>query len=206
MTKENMENIGLSNLWQTPIVLQLADWSTIKLEGTLEDVVIFMNSCGYPIDFMVLHPKSNLGGYPSILGIPCLSIIDAYIGYISDDMTISHDNYTKKITLYLPAKPSIDQEMPIWVEGEDNDDESAHQLLRLYQYLSFKEKTTDDVINNIITNSYLFSWSTSQFLNHIMDLVSQENYPLANLSITTNTIPTLLYDITKSTIIPIEID
>jgi hypothetical protein len=51
---------------------------------------------------MVLKPKSNLGGYPLILGSH-VGYENAYIGYRSRDMTISHRNYTKNITLYPPT-------------------------------------------------------------------------------------------------------
>jgi hypothetical protein len=61
-----------------------------------------------------------------------LAIVDAYIGFIFGNMTISHDISINKLTLYPPSKPNIDQEMSICLEGEDSDDEeSAHQLLRL---------------------------------------------------------------------------
>jgi hypothetical protein len=51
MTKTTMEKLQLPNLHQTPRVLQLANMSTIKLEGV---------------------SRYNLGGYPLILGRPWL--------------------------------------------------------------------------------------------------------------------------------------
>jgi hypothetical protein len=57
-------------------------------------------------------------------------------------MTISHGSSMKQLTLYPPAKPSIDLDPPLWVEGEDSDDEEeAHQVLSIDQYLSIREKT-----------------------------------------------------------------
>ena len=47
-----------------PTILQLAYRSIVKLEGILEDIVIFVDSWEYLIDFMVLQAKFNLGGYP----------------------------------------------------------------------------------------------------------------------------------------------
>jgi len=44
MTIETMENLGLPNLWQTPIVIKLADQSIVKLEGVLEDVAVSVDS------------------------------------------------------------------------------------------------------------------------------------------------------------------
>jgi hypothetical protein len=52
--------------------------STIKTEGTLEDVVISIYSWEYPTNIMVLQSKSNIGGYSLILGMPWLAIVDAY--------------------------------------------------------------------------------------------------------------------------------
>jgi hypothetical protein len=102
----------------------------------LEDIVIFVDSWEYPIDFMVLQPKANLGGCSLILGRPRLAIVDAYISCRSRDMTISHENSTKKLTLYPPAKPSLDLENSPWIE--DSDEESTQPLLSLYQASTFR--------------------------------------------------------------------
>jgi len=44
MIKEKMEKIQLTGLHPTLIVLQLADRSTVKLEGILEYVMVFVDS------------------------------------------------------------------------------------------------------------------------------------------------------------------
>ena len=69
----------------------------------LEDVTITLHSWDYPIDFVVLSPKTSIGGYPIILGLPWLATIDAYIACCSGKMTISNGMSTKKLTLYSPA-------------------------------------------------------------------------------------------------------
>ena len=70
MTIETVRKLGLTNLRPTPIILELADRSTIKLEGILDDLVISVDSWEYHVDFLVLQPKSQLGGHPLILGRP----------------------------------------------------------------------------------------------------------------------------------------
>jgi hypothetical protein len=45
----------------------LADKSTAKPEGIVDDVIVYVDSWEYPADFMILQPKANLGGYPQIL-------------------------------------------------------------------------------------------------------------------------------------------
>jgi len=65
---------------------------------------------------MILTPKNNLGGHP--LGIPWLATTDAFISCISDDMLISDGSTTKKCTLYLLAKTTIEVENEEWIDDD----------------------------------------------------------------------------------------
>ena len=67
---------------------------------------------------MVFQTKSNLGGYPLILGQPWLATKDAYISFRSGKMRISHGNVVKELKLHPLAKPMIQKELPLWSEGE----------------------------------------------------------------------------------------
>ena len=55
ITSETIHALSLHNLKHKPIVLELADQSTVKPIGKLEDVAISVDSWHYPIDFLVLH-------------------------------------------------------------------------------------------------------------------------------------------------------
>jgi hypothetical protein len=44
MTKETMEKIQLPVLQPTPTVIQLEDRSTVKPEGMLEDIIVYVDS------------------------------------------------------------------------------------------------------------------------------------------------------------------
>ena len=55
ITTKTMHTLGLQNLKYTPTVLELADRSTIKPMGKLEDVTISVDVWHYPVDFLVLH-------------------------------------------------------------------------------------------------------------------------------------------------------
>jgi hypothetical protein len=57
MTKGTMEKLNLLNLRPTPTILQLADRSTIKPEGVLEDIIVSLDSWEYLTNFMVLQSK-----------------------------------------------------------------------------------------------------------------------------------------------------
>ncbi len=68
MTKEVVSKLSIIGLRKIAIILQLADSSTIIPDGMLEDFTITLHSWEYPVDFVVLSPKKNIGGYPIILG------------------------------------------------------------------------------------------------------------------------------------------
>ena len=114
-----MEQLKLPNLLFTPTLLQLADRSIIKPDGVLEDISVSLDSWEYPVDFMILTPKSNLGGHPLILGRPWLATADAFISCRSGDMYISDGNSTKKFNLYPPAKAITEIGDNEWIDDED---------------------------------------------------------------------------------------
>eukprot|EP00253_Pinus_taeda_P034750 PITA_34750 len=119
MSRQTMEQLKLPNLLFTPTLLQLADHSIIKPNGVLEDISVSLDSWEYPVDFMILTPKSNLGGHPLILGRSWLATTDAFISCRSGDMYISDGNSTKKFNLYPPAKTITKIGDSEWVDDED---------------------------------------------------------------------------------------
>ena len=102
--KEAMLKLKFPGLWPTPTILQMVNRSTIKPKRVVEDIVVSIYSWEYPTDFMITQPKSNLGGYLLILWRPSLATIDSYMSRRSMNMTISHGNCMKNITLYPPTK------------------------------------------------------------------------------------------------------
>jgi len=83
-------------------------------------------------------------------------------------MTISHGTSTKKVTLYPPSKPSIYLEKPLWVDGEDSDQErESHQVLSIDQYLAIRDKTKDGEINNFI--AYSSSSGNKNIIENVMN-------------------------------------
>ena len=89
MAKYTMERLGLTNLRQNTIISQLVDQSLIRLGGVIEDVFILVDSWDYPVDFMVLQKKLNLGGYPLVHVRPWLDTTDSYIGCWSKNKHLS---------------------------------------------------------------------------------------------------------------------
>lgn len=92
----------------------------LKSDGVLEDISVSSDSWEYPVDFMILTPKNNLGGHPLILGRPWLATADAFICCRSGDMYISNGNSIKKFTLYPPAKAITKIDNKEWIDDEDD--------------------------------------------------------------------------------------
>ena len=109
------------DLRPTPTILEMADISTIKPEGILDDLVVFVESWEYPIDFVLLQPKSQLGGHQLILGRPWLATTHAYISYRSGSVMIFDGISIKKLTLYPPGRPSFNAEIPLWTDLEEEE-------------------------------------------------------------------------------------
>lgn len=107
MIKETLELLRLVNLRPTSTMLELVDRSTIRPDGILKDVIILVYSWEYLVDFLVLHPRTRLGGHFLILGRPWLAIADAFINYRSKLMMISDGNTMENIILYPISKLSV---------------------------------------------------------------------------------------------------
>ena len=92
MTMETLRSLNIYNIILTPTILELTDRSKIKPEGVVHDVIVSIDSWEYPIYFIILQPKSNLGGHPLILGRPWLATTNDFIGYTAGSMIISKEN------------------------------------------------------------------------------------------------------------------
>ena len=64
-------------------------------------------------------------------------------------MTISDGTKIKNLTLYPPARLSLEVETPLWMELEE--EEVIQPLLMIGKALTFKDEIEDDAINNFIS-------------------------------------------------------
>eukprot|EP00253_Pinus_taeda_P015881 PITA_15881 len=172
MTLETSQLLQLNNtIRDTPTILELADRSTIKPEGVVEDLLISVESWKYPADFVVLQTKTKLGGHPLILGRPWLATADAFISCRSGSMTISNGYETKQLTLYPHATPVVNNEDSIWMEYDDN---VVQPILTIGQALTLKDNTEDEIINNFICEPSSVIAETHNQLTAIFETDVQE--------------------------------
>jgi hypothetical protein len=103
------------------------------------------------MDFLVIHPKTTMEGHPLILGRPWLATVDAFIGCRSGEMTISNGASMKKLILYPPTKPVVEDSL--WVEYPYKDEEITQPLLTIEQSRGLKEQTEDNFLNQFISTT-----------------------------------------------------
>jgi hypothetical protein len=153
----------------TPIVLELANHSTIKPKGVIDDLVISVDSWEYLADFFILQPKSCLGGHPIILGRPWLATVNSFIGYRSCSMTIFDCYDTKKLILYPHATPSVEPKNSLWMDIED---EILMPVLTIGKSLSFKDEIEYELRNFFICDPFVVTQNTHHLLSRIFNPIS----------------------------------
>ena len=152
MTLETMKYLDLKNLRPTTTILELADRSKIAPEEILEEIIVSLYSWEYPVDFLVLQPKYNLGGHPLILGQPWLAIVDAFIGCRARNMIISHGTERKHIIVYPSAqRPSMTNQLSWINETKEKQEEVIQPILIINQAFDFREENNEDLLDYLIS-------------------------------------------------------
>ena len=174
MTLETMRTLQLINLQHTTIVLELADRSKVIPEGILEDVVVSLDSWEYPVDFLVLQPKSNLGGHPIILGRPWLVTADAFIGCQSGNMIISRGTERKQLTLYPSAQsPAVTHSF--WLDDRFNDKEEVQSVFSIDQIYDFQDHNNNDLVELFLSQPDI-SENLRNNQYHAADVLLTQNF------------------------------
>ena len=78
-------------------------------------------------------------------------------------MTILDGTKIKDLTLYPLAWLSLEAEIPLWMELEE--EEGIQPLLTIGKALTFKDETKDDAINNFISEPTSVNKEVYQILN-----------------------------------------
>ena len=139
-------------------------------EGILEDIIVSLDSWEYPIYFLVLEPKTNLGGHPLTLGRPWLATIDAFIGCRTGNMIITHGNENKQIILYPPTqKPSIVDKLSWLDETKQQHEEVIQPILSINQAFDFREEN-----NEYLLDYFILEPNISKQLRNMQDIVAYQ--------------------------------
>jgi len=176
MSMTTMQRLQLYNLLRpTPTILELADRSTVKPVGALDDITVTVASWEYPVDFLVLQTKHPMGEHPVILGRPWLATANAFIGCREGILTISNGTSLQNLIIYPPAQPVL--ENMLWLENPYGDEDVEQPLLSISQTRGLEHQTEDDILDQFIsaTTSIEFPQSFSD-LDHVFTESFQEQY------------------------------
>ena len=131
--------------------MELADRTTIKPAGVLDDIVVSIASWEYLVDFIIIESKDPSKGHPIILGRPWLATTNAFIGCRDGKMTISNGLSTQRLILYPPAQPITENSW--WLNcsfgGEYFDDLS---LPSDFSWV-LQEQTTENVLSQFVSST-----------------------------------------------------
>ncbi|KAK8675169.1 hypothetical protein V6N13_033239 [Hibiscus sabdariffa] len=114
-------SLSADPLKETRITVQLADRSTIYLEGVLENVLVQVNELIFPVDFYVIDMKSDhTDNSPKILlGRPFLSTANVKIEVRSGLLTLECNGETVKFNVYKAMRYPKDIENVNYVDMFD---------------------------------------------------------------------------------------
>eukprot|EP00253_Pinus_taeda_P027676 PITA_27676 len=174
LTTTPCQKLGITSVEPTSTLLELADQSVVRPEGTLHDVRVSIDSWEYPTDFLIINPKTRLDGHPLILGRPWLATADAYIGCWQGNMIITKGADIKNLVLYPLAQPSVTivktNRHPVSYLTDN-----VRSPLTIQEALDFKDQTEDDAINNFISQTELTSCTQCHMIKAAFDSELEED-------------------------------
>ena len=110
------KKLGLGELKPTNITLSLADRSVKIPKGIVEDVLVKVDNCYYPVDFVVLDIEPMVESphqVPIILGRLFLATANAIINYRNGVMQLTFGNMSMELNIFHLSnrdKPAEDKE------------------------------------------------------------------------------------------------
>lgn len=99
MNVESMNEVGISNVVSTTIILKVVDNSRVKPLGVLEQILTLIAKIEYKIDYITIKTMDSVQSYPSLLGRTWLLDAHAKEDWGKDTLTIGSG--LKKIILPL---------------------------------------------------------------------------------------------------------
>eukprot|EP00253_Pinus_taeda_P036486 PITA_36486 len=182
LTIETCKVPGITALEPTTTLLELADRLVIRPRGTLQDVMVSVDSCEYPTTFFIINPRNQLDGHSLTLGRPWLATVDAYIGCRTSSMTITRGNAIKNLALYSPTQPSLTivktrRQPTTYLKDNIHSPlivADAPPLI-VADALEFKNQTEDDVINTFINHPAVVSNLRCHMIEAILENEIEED-------------------------------
>ncbi|XP_022870992.1 uncharacterized protein LOC111390217 [Olea europaea var. sylvestris] len=156
--KSTSKSTGLGEMKPTSVALQLADRSTIRSRGVVEDVLVQVDKFYYPVDFLVLYVKVEVdvnSKIPIILGRPFLATTNALINCKNGLMKLTFGNMTLEINIFHITK-------------QPTEEDECHQTYMIDALTQEEAPTTidSDPLSSFILNSkILCGFDVNEYAN-----------------------------------------
>lgn len=110
MNRETMDEIGLTNMIATPLILRMADQSKVKPLGLLKQVPTLVGEIEYEIDYIIFKVTESISSYPILLGRPWLYLAKAKDDWGKGTLTIGKGSQKTSLPMYPPIYRGETQE------------------------------------------------------------------------------------------------
>jgi hypothetical protein len=101
MNVDTMEELGLTSMTTTPIILRMADQSRVKPLGMLSQLLTTIGGIDYKIDYVVFKVSESISTYPILLGRPWLYLAKAKDDWGKGTLTIGKGHNKIILPMYL---------------------------------------------------------------------------------------------------------
>jgi hypothetical protein len=125
MNQETMDEIGLTRMIPTPIILRMADQSKVKPLGILKQVPTLVGGIEYKIDYIIFKITKSISSYPILLGRPWLYLAKAKDDWGKDTLTIGKGSQKTSLPIYPPIYRRETQEEDTNVTSENSYDSDS---------------------------------------------------------------------------------
>ena len=79
-----------------------------------------------------------------------MATADAYISYRAGNMTIKNEHVSKHFVLHPPSQPSLEHDLPLWLEDEEEDEVYSAQIHALDATMGGGQQDEDDLIGHML--------------------------------------------------------
>ena len=156
--------LGLGEMKPTNITIQLADRSTRRPMGIVEDVLIQIEQFYFPVDFIILETESVPNPdrqIPVILGRPFLATSNAIINCRSGQLRLSFGHLTIELNIFNMNNQSRDYEEIDMVQTIEND----------------KSSDTTEAWNACL-NHFNFDFDEFEYITELNNMLDSHTSPL----------------------------
>jgi hypothetical protein len=175
MNQETMDEIGLTNMISTPIILRMADQSKVKPLGVLKQVPTLVGGIEYKVDYIIFKITESISSYPILLGRPWLYLAKAKDDWGKGTLTIGKGSQKTSLPMYPPIYRGETQEEDTNVTSDNSYDSDSEREIyepikqvasnsKSYQCLGLGEYFTP-LIDPNDSDDAILAWQQSEVYN-----------------------------------------